>query len=124
MDHVYFPTTAIVSMLSVLEDGTSSEIAMVGNKGIVGIALFMGGDTMPTRAVVRNAGHAYRLEAQLLQQEFNRNGALQTLLLRYTQALMTQMAQIAVCNRYHTVDNNSVAGCCSVSTGWRRTSCA
>ena len=104
MDYVYSPTTAIVSMLSVLEDGTSSEVAMVGNKGIVGIALFMGGDTMPTRAVVRNAGYAYRLDAQLLQQEFNRNGALQSLLLRYTQALMAQMAQIAVCNRHHTVE--------------------
>ena len=104
LDHVYFPTTAIVSMLSVLEDGTSAEIAMVGNKGIVGIALFMGGDTMPTRAVVRNAGHAYRLGARLLQQEFNRNGALQRLLLRYTQALMTQMAQTAVCNRHHTLE--------------------
>jgi CRP-like cAMP-binding protein len=102
--HVYFPTTAIVSMLSVLVNGASSEIAMVGNIGVVGVALFMGGDTMPTRAIVRNSGYAYRLETQVLRDEFNRAGALQHLLLRYTLALMIQMAQTAVCNRYHTVE--------------------
>jgi CRP-like cAMP-binding protein len=102
--HVYFPTTAIVSMLSVLVNGASSEIAVVGNKGVVGIALFMGGDTMPTRTIVRTSGHAYRLETQVLRDEFNRAGALQHLLLRYTLALMIQMAQTAVCNRHHTVE--------------------
>ncbi|MQY50449.1 Crp/Fnr family transcriptional regulator [Rhodocyclus tenuis] len=109
MRHVYFPTTAIVSLLYVLEDGASAEIAVVGNEGIVGVAIFMGGDAMPNRAVVQSAGHAYRLPGQLLMQEFNRSGgrrsgALHHLLLRYTQALITQMAQTAVCNRHHTLD--------------------
>ena len=104
LNHVYFPTTAIVSLLYELEDGASAEIAVVGNEGIVGIALFMGGNTMPNRAVVQSAGHAYRLRGQMLKQEFSRAGALQHLLLRYTLALLTQMAQTAVCNRHHTVD--------------------
>jgi len=102
--HVYFPTTAIVSLLYELEDGASAEIAAVGNEGIVGIATFMGGVTMLNRAVVQSAGRGYRLNARLLEQEFNRGAALQHLLLRYTLALMTQMAQTAVCNRHHTVD--------------------
>ena len=104
LSHVYFPTTAIVSLLYVMENGASAEIAVVGNEGIVGIALFMGGETMPNRAVVQSAGHAYRLKGQALKQEFNRSGALQHLLLRYTLALLTQMAQTAVCNRHHSVD--------------------
>ena len=104
LNHVYFPTTAIVSLLYELEDGASAEIAVVGCEGIVGIALFMGGDTMPNRAVVQSAGHAYRLTGQLLKQEFNRAGAFQHLLLRYTLALLSQMAQTAVCNRHHSVD--------------------
>jgi CRP-like cAMP-binding protein len=104
LDHVYFPTNAIVSLLYVMEDGASAEIAIVGNEGIVGIALFMGGETMPNRAVVQSAGQAYRMKGQLLRQEFNRGGALQHLLLRYTLALLTQMAQTAVCNRHHSVD--------------------
>jgi len=103
-NHVYFPTTAIVSLLHVLGNGASAEIAMVGNMGIVGVALFLGGDTILNRAVVRNAGQAYRLEVKLLQKEFNRVGALHHSLLRYTLALMSQIAQIAVCNRFHTVD--------------------
>jgi CRP-like cAMP-binding protein len=104
LNHVYFPTTAIVSLLYVMENGASAEIAVVGNEGVVGIALFMGGETMPNRAVVQSAGGALRLRGQLLQQEFNRGGPLQHLLLRYTLALLTQMAQTAVCNRHHTVD--------------------
>jgi len=104
LNHVYFPTTAIVSLLYELEDGASAEIAVVGNEGIVGIALFMGGDTMPNRAVVQSEGHAYRLDGRLLKQEFNRAGVLQHLLLRYTLAMLTQMAQTAVCNRHHSVD--------------------
>ena len=104
LNHVYFPTTAIVSLLYVMENGASTEIAVVGNEGIVGIALFMGGETMANRAVVQSAGHAYRLKGQLLRQEFNRSGALQHLLLRYTLALFSQMAQTAVCNRHHSVD--------------------
>ncbi|MGO9308402.1 MAG: Crp/Fnr family transcriptional regulator [Spirochaetia bacterium] len=104
MDHVFFPTSAIVSLLYVMEDGASAEIAVIGNEGIVGIALFMGGETMPNRAVVQSEGHAYRLQGQLLKNEFNRGGALQHLLLRYTLAMLTQMAQTAVCNRHHTVD--------------------
>jgi CRP-like cAMP-binding protein len=102
--HVYFPTTAIVSLLYVMLDGASAEIAVVGKEGILGVALFMGGETMPNRAVVQSAGHAYRLKGQLLKQEFNRAGELQHLLLRYTQALLTQMAQTAVCNRHHSLD--------------------
>ena len=104
LNHVYFPTTSIVSLLYELENGASAEIAVVGNEGVVGIALYMGGDTMPNRAVVQSAGHAYRLQGQLLKQEFNRAGALQHLLLRYTLAMLTQMAQTAVCNRHHSID--------------------
>ena len=104
LNHVYFPTTAIVSLLYVMENGASAEIAVVGNEGIVGIALFMGGETMPNRAVVQSAGHGYRLKGHILTQEFDRSGTLQHLLLRYTLALLTQMAQTAVCNRHHSVD--------------------
>jgi CRP-like cAMP-binding protein len=109
LNHVYFPTTAIVSLLYVMENGASAEIAVVGNEGIVGIAVFMGGGTMPNRAVVQSAGHAYRLKGRALKQEFarfggRRRGTLQPLLLRYTMSLLTQMAQTAVCNRHHTVD--------------------
>ncbi|TVQ21824.1 MAG: Crp/Fnr family transcriptional regulator [Spirochaetaceae bacterium] len=104
MRYVYFPTTAIVSLLHVMEDGASGEIAVVGSEGVVGIALFMGGQTMPSRAVVQSAGSAYRLQGAVLTNEFNRSGALQHLLLRYTLALFAQMAQTAVCNRHHTVD--------------------
>lgn len=104
LDHVYFPTTSIVSLLYVMEDGASAEIAIVGNEGLIGIALFMGGETTPSRAIVQSAGRAYRLNARLLKQEFTRAGAVQRLLLRYTQALITQMAQTAVCNRHHSID--------------------
>jgi CRP-like cAMP-binding protein len=104
LHHVYFPTTSIVSLLYVMEDGASAEIAVVGNEGIIGIALFMGGESTPSRAIVQSAGYAYRLKAQLLKQEFSRAGAVMHLLLRYTQALITQMAQTAVCNRHHSVD--------------------
>jgi CRP-like cAMP-binding protein len=104
MRYVYFPTTAIVSMLYVMEDGSSAEIAIVGNEGILGISLFMGGDTTPSRAVVQSAGHGFRMRAQVLKSEFERYGTLMHLLLRYTQALITQMAQTAVCNRHHSVD--------------------
>jgi CRP-like cAMP-binding protein len=101
---VYFPTDSIVSLLYVMEDGSSAEIAIVGNDGAVGMALFMGGETTPSRAVVQSAGYAYRLGAGVLKSEFARGGELQHLLLRYTQALITQMAQTAVCNRHHTVE--------------------
>ncbi len=104
LSHVYFPTTSIISMLYVMENGASAEIAVVGNEGILGISLFMGGETTPSRAVVQSAGHAYRLKAELLKQEFSRGGPVQFLLLRYTQALITQMAQTAVCNRHHSVE--------------------
>src|SRR5438105_14480198 len=102
--HVYFPTTSIVSLLYVLENGASAEIAVVGNEGILGISLFMGGNTTLSRSVVRSAGHAYRLKAGLLRDEFNRAGPVLRLLLRYTQALITQMTQTAVCNRHHSVE--------------------
>jgi CRP-like cAMP-binding protein len=104
LGHVYFPTTAIVSLLYVLENGASAEIAVVGNEGILGISIFMGGETTPSRAVVQSAGYGYRLEAQLLKQEFTRAGPVLRLLLRYTQALITQMTQTAVCNRHHSVE--------------------
>jgi CRP-like cAMP-binding protein len=104
LSHVYFPTTAIVSLLYVLENGASAEIAVVGNEGIVGISLFMGGESTSSRAVVQSAGVGFRLKAQALKNEFNRAGALLHLLLRYTQALITQMAQTAVCNRHHSLD--------------------
>jgi len=102
--YVYFPTNCIVSLLYVMENGASAEIAVVGNDGIIGLALFMGGGSMPNRAVVQSAGSAYRLRGHVLMQEFNRYEALLHLLLRYTQALITQMAQTAVCNRHHSVD--------------------
>jgi CRP-like cAMP-binding protein len=104
MRHVYFPTDSIISLLYVLEDGASAEISVVGNEGLIGVALFMGGETTPSRAIVQSAGFAYRLIGQLLKEEFHRNGGMQLLLLRYTQALLTQMAQTAVCNRHHSVD--------------------
>ena len=103
-EHVYFPTTSIVSLLYVLANGASAEIAVVGNEGLVGIALFMGGGSTPSRAVVQSAGHGYRLSAEVVKREFDAGGALQYLLLRYTQALITQMTQTAVCNRHHSVD--------------------
>jgi CRP-like cAMP-binding protein len=102
--HAYFPTTAIVSLHYVMESGASAESAGVGNEGVVGISLFMGGDTTPSSAVVQTAGDAYRLERDLLKREFDRGGPLQRLLLRYTQALITQMAQTAVCNRHHSLE--------------------
>jgi CRP-like cAMP-binding protein len=104
LSYVYFPTTSILSLLYVMEDGASAEIAIVGNEGILGISLFMGGETTPSRAVVQSAGHAFRLKAELLKTEFGRFGPTMHLLLRYTQALITQMAQTAVCNRHHSVD--------------------
>jgi CRP-like cAMP-binding protein len=104
MSHVYFPTTAIVSLLYVMENGASAEIAIVGYEGILGISLFMGGNSTPSRAVVQSAGQAFRLRAAYLEEEFNKAGSVLHLLLRYTQALITQMAQTAVCNRYHSLD--------------------
>ena len=101
--YVYFPTTSIVSLLYVMADGASAEIAIVGNEGILGISLFMGGDTTPSRAVVQSAGHGFRLKAELLKNEFGRFGPAMHLLLRYTQALITQMAQTAACNRHHSL---------------------
>src|SRR6202049_243995 len=102
--HVYFPTTSIVSLLYVMENGASAEIAVVGNEGLVGVSLFMGGESTPSRAVVQSAGHGFRLKAQLMKDEFNRAGPVLHLWLRYTQALITQMSQTAVCNRHHTLD--------------------
>ena len=102
--YVYFPATCIISLLYVMENGASAEIAVVGNEGIIGIALFMGGGTLPNRAVVQSAGQAYRLRGGIIQKEFIQNGPLMRLLLRYTQALITQMAQTAVCNRHHSID--------------------
>jgi CRP-like cAMP-binding protein len=104
MSHVYFPTTAIVSLLYVMEDGASAEIAVVGSEGIVGISLFMGGESTPSRAVVQSAGKGWRLSSRLIKEAFGRSGPVMHLLLRYTQALITQMAQTAVCNRHHTLD--------------------
>jgi CRP-like cAMP-binding protein len=104
LTHVYFPTTSIVSLLYVMENGASAEIAVVGNDGIVGISLFMGGESTPSRAVVQSGGAGFRLRANILMQEFNRAGPVLHLLLRYTQALITQMAQTAVCNRHHSLD--------------------
>lgn len=104
LGHVYFPTTSIVSLLYVMEDGASAEIAVVGNEGIVGISLFMGGESTPSRALVQSAGQGFRLKADLMLQEFNRAGPALHLLLRYTQALITQMSQTAVCNRHHSLD--------------------
>jgi CRP-like cAMP-binding protein len=104
LGHVYFPTTAIVSLLYVMEDGASAEIAIVGHDGVVGVSLFMGGESTTSRAVVQSAGHGYRLKSSLMMLEFNRGGPALHLLLRYTQALITQMAQTAVCNRHHSLD--------------------
>jgi CRP-like cAMP-binding protein len=101
---VYFPTTAIVSLLYTMIDGASAEIAVVGNEGIIGVSIFMGGETTTSRAVVQSAGSAYQLSSRALSEEFRRGGALQLHLLRYTQALLTQMAQTAVCNRHHSLD--------------------
>ena len=104
LSHVYFPSTAIISLLYVLENGASAEIAVVGNEGLVGVSLFMGGESTPSRAVVQSAGKGFRLSAQAMKDEFNRGGAVLHLLLRYTQALITQMSQTAVCNRHHSLD--------------------
>jgi CRP-like cAMP-binding protein len=102
--HVYFPTDSIVSLLYVMEDGSSAEISVVGNEGVIGISVFMGGESTPSRAIVQSAGHTYRLSAQRLKDEFNRDADMRLLMLRYTQALITQMAQTAVCNRHHSID--------------------
>lgn len=102
--HVYFPTDSIVSLLYVMENGASAEISVVGNEGLVGVAVFMGGESTPSRAIVQSAGHAYRLRGQRFKDEFNRHGEMLHLMLRYTQALITQMAQTAVCNRHHSID--------------------
>ena len=104
LSHVYFPTTAIVSLLYVMENGASAEIAVVGNEGVVGIALFMGGESTSSRAVVQSAGFGYRLKAELMKDEFSKSAPVLHLLLRYTQALITQMSQTAVCNRHHSLD--------------------
>jgi CRP-like cAMP-binding protein len=102
--HIYFPTNSIVSLLYVMQDGASAEIAVVGNEGVIGVSLFMGGETTPSRAIVQSAGYAYRLTGTRLKQEFSRHGDLLHVLLRYTQSLLTQMSQTAVCNRHHTLD--------------------
>jgi CRP-like cAMP-binding protein len=104
INFLYFPTDCVISLLHVLENGDSSELAVVGREGVVGVSLFMGGITTPSRAVVQSAGHALMMEANVLHKQFERGGALQLLLLRYTQALITQMAQTAVCNRHHDVE--------------------
>lgn len=104
LQHAYFPTSAIVSMHFLLKNGASSEIAGVGNEGLLGISLFMGGGTTPSRAIVQTAGHGYRLKARLLMEEFNRAGPMMRLMLRYTQALITHISQTAVCNRHHSVE--------------------
>jgi CRP-like cAMP-binding protein len=104
LKHVYFPITGIVSLLYVMEDGASAEIAVIGNEGVVGISLFMGGESTPSRAVVQSAGLGFRMHSQVIKEEFHRSGPVMHVLLRYTQALITQMAQTAVCNRHHTLD--------------------
>jgi CRP-like cAMP-binding protein len=104
MDYVYFPITGIISLLYVMEDGSSAEIALTGNEGLVGVSLFMGGESTTSRAVAQNAGASYRLKSDILRREFALGGPLQYLALRYTQALMTQMTQTAACNRHHTLD--------------------
>jgi CRP-like cAMP-binding protein len=104
LKHIYFPTDSIVSLLYVMKDGASAEIAVVGNEGAIGVALFLGGETTPSRAIVQSAGSAYRLEGKRLKLEFNRHGQMLHVLLRYTQSLITQMAQTAVCNRHHSVN--------------------
>ncbi len=104
MNHVYFPADSIVSLLYVMADGAAAEIAVVGNEGMIGVSLFMGGESTPSRAVVQSAGYAFQLSGRVLKEEFKKAGVLQHLLLRYTQSLLTQMAQTAVCNRHHTLD--------------------
>jgi len=104
LSHVYFPTTAIVSLVYVMQNGESAEIAVVGNEGVVGVSVFMGGESSPSRALVQSAGGGFRLTAQLMKEEFSRGGPVLQLLLRYTQALMTQMVQTAACNRHHSLD--------------------
>lgn len=104
MVYVYFPVDAIISLLYVMENGASAEISVVGNEGLIGIALFMGGESTSSRAIVQSAGYAYRLKGTMLTEEFNRHGKLLELMLRYTQSLITQMAQTAVCNRHHSID--------------------
>ena len=104
MEHIYFPTTAIISLLYLMENGASAEMGIAGREGLVGVALFMGGDSMPNRAVIQSAGGAFRMRAQVLRDEFARGGTFQRLLLRYTQALLTQMSQTAVCNRLHEIE--------------------
>jgi CRP-like cAMP-binding protein len=104
MSHVYFPSSAIVSLLYALENGSTAEIAIVGNEGAVGISIFMGGESTTSRAVVQSAGRGYRIKSSVVLEEFNRSGPIMHLLLRYTQALITQMTQTAVCNRHHSLD--------------------
>ncbi|GAB3673554.1 hypothetical protein GCM10028792_09320 [Salinisphaera aquimarina] len=104
LTHVYFPTDSIVSLLHVMEDGASAEISVVGNEGLLGVTLVMGGESTPNRAILQSAGWAYRLDGQRVKDEFSRHGELHHLILRYTQALLTQMAQTAVCNRHHSID--------------------
>ncbi|MGE9762212.1 Crp/Fnr family transcriptional regulator [Pseudomonas sp. PDM20] len=104
MRHVFFPTDAIISLLYVMENGASAEISVVGNEGLIGVAVFMGGESTPSRAIVQSAGNVYRLSGQRIKEEFNRHGEMLQLMLRYTQALITQMAQTAVCNRHHSID--------------------
>jgi CRP-like cAMP-binding protein len=104
MDYVYFPTTCIISLLYVMENGDSAEIAIIGNDGLVGVSVFMGGDSMSSRAVVQNAGECYRIKAELLKQEFALGGSLQKLALRFTQSLLAQMVQTGACNRHHTLE--------------------
>ena len=102
--HIYFPTDSIVSLLYLMQDGASAEIAVVGNEGAIGVSLFMGGETTPSRAIVQSAGHAYRLTGSRLKEEFVRHGEMLHVLLRYTQSLITQMAQTSVCNKHHSLD--------------------
>ncbi|WP_207884738.1 Crp/Fnr family transcriptional regulator [Pseudomonas sp. 30_B] len=104
MRHVYFPTDAIISLLYVMENGASAEISVVGNEGLIGVAVFMGGESTPSRAIVQSAGSVFRLSGQRIKDEFNRHGEMLQLMLRYTQALITQMSQTAVCNRHHSID--------------------
>ncbi len=104
MDYIYFPTTAIISLLYIMENGATAEIGVVGNDGLIGIAIFMGGDTTPNRAVVQSAGKAFKMKSHLMKEEFTRGGRFHSLCLRYTQALITQISQTAVCNRLHSVD--------------------
>jgi CRP-like cAMP-binding protein len=108
--HVYFPTNAIISLLYVMESGATAEIAVVGNEGLLGVSLFMGGESTASRAIVRSAGHAYQLPGARMKEEFNRHGDLLQLCLRYTQALITQMAQTSVCNRHHSIDQQLCRG--------------